>query len=188
MIPAFLAKGFQAIAFDGPAHGRSDGKQTNPIEFANAMKAIIDIEKDIHGIIAHSFGGVASIYALSQGLPVTKLITIASPSIAEQVIANYRRTLNASEAAGRAFRNDLMKTHGITFEEISSLHLVKLIKTPLELFLIQDENDPEIAPDNAIELQKVHPSARVLFTKGLGHTRILRDEGVISACLDFLKS
>lgn len=188
MIPAFLAKGFQAIAFDGPAHGRSDGKQTNPVEFADAMKAVINAEGDIHGIVAHSFGGVAAFYALSKGLPVSRLVTIASPTIAQQVINNFRSAVNASAAAGQAFRDHLMRTHHITFEEISTLHLIKLIDKPLSLLLIQDENDPEVAPENATELRKIYPSAEVLFTKGLGHTRILRDEAVISRCLDFLKS
>jgi len=186
IIPALLAKGYQCVAFDGPAHGRSDGKQTNPVEFADTMKEIAKVEGDFHAIIAHSFGGVASLYAISQGLPVKKLVNIASPTMAEQVILNFRRALNASAAAGEAFRKHLIDTYGFTFEEISSLHLITKISS-LDLFLIQDEDDPEVLPINATEMVKIYPSARVLFTKGLGHTRILRDESVISAILDFLK-
>lgn len=186
IIPPLLAKGFEVLAFDGPAHGKSQGKQTNPIEFADVMKAIGKLEGSIHAVIAHSFGGVAALYAISHGFEVNRLINISSPTIAEQVILNFRRALNASPAAGLAFRKHLMDTHGITFEEISSLHLVQQVKTPLKLLLIQDDNDPEVAPENAVELKKVYPAAEIIFTKGLGHTRILRDETVIDASLKFL--
>jgi len=188
MIPALLTHGFQAVAFDGPAHGKSEGKQTNPIEFADTMKAIMKVEGELHAIVAHSFGGVAALYAISHGLPVRKLITISSPTIAEQVVGNYRRVLNASEAAGQAFRDHLMKTYGITFEEISSLHLIRQVPAPLDFLMIQDENDPEVAVENATELKKVYPAATIHLTKGLGHTRILRDEGVISLILKYLET
>lgn len=187
IIPALLAKGYQCVAFDGPAHGRSDGKQTNLIEFGEAMQKIVDAEGVPEAIIAHSFGGVASMFAISRGLPVSRLITISSPTIAEQVILNYRRVLNASVAAGIAFRKHLLKKYGFTFEEVSSLHLVTLLKKPLKLLLIQDENDPEVGTENAIELKKAYPAAEILLTTGLGHTRILRDETVISRCLEFLR-
>jgi len=183
IIPALLANGYQCVAFDGPAHGRSDGKQTNPVEFADTMKAM---GNDFHGVIAHSFGGVAALYAIANGFPVKKLVNIASPTIAEQVILNFRRAVNASPAAGEAFRNHIIAKYGFTFEEISALHLVRKIQSPPDIFLIQDDHDPEVAPENATELQKVYPAARVLFTKDLGHTRILRDEAVISSILDFL--
>jgi pimeloyl-ACP methyl ester carboxylesterase len=184
IIPALLANGYQCVAFDGPAHGRSEGKQTNPVEFADTMKAMGD---GFHAVIAHSFGGVAALYSISTGFRVKNLINISSPTIAGQVILNFRRAVNASPAAGQAFRQHIIDNYGFTFEEISALHLIRNLPAPLDLFLIQDDHDPEVAPENATELQKVYPSAKVLFTKDLGHTRILRDEAVISSILDFLK-
>ncbi|MEJ0033062.1 MAG: alpha/beta hydrolase [Bacteroidota bacterium] len=74
-------EGFQVVAFDGPAHGESEGRQTNPVEFAEAMKKVTDIEGSISAIIAHSFGGVASLLAIQRGLPVTTLINISSPTL-----------------------------------------------------------------------------------------------------------
>jgi pimeloyl-ACP methyl ester carboxylesterase len=183
IIPALLANGYQCVAFDGPAHGRSEGKQTTPVEFADTIKAMGD---DFHGMIAHSFGGVAALYAISTGYSIKKLINISSPTIAEQVILNFRHAVNASAAAGQAFRDHIIKTYGFPFEEISALHLVQNLPAPLDLFLIQDEQDPEVAPENAAELLRVYPSANVLFTKDLGHTRILRDEAVISSILNFV--
>jgi pimeloyl-ACP methyl ester carboxylesterase len=188
IIPALLAKGFQPIAFDGPAHGRSQGKQTSLAEFADVIQKIIDVEGEIRGIIAHSFGGVAALYGVANGLPVKKLITISSPTLANQVLGNFLRALNGSPSTGEAFRAYLIKTYGKTFEEFSSLHLVQHLPAPIDLLLIQDKNDPEVSVENSSELKKVYPAAQIHLTEGLGHTRILRDEGVISLCLDFLGS
>ena len=36
-------------------------------------------------------------------------------------------------------------------------------------------------------LTQVYPQAQIFRTKGLGHTRILKDESVIHRCVDFLQ-
>jgi predicted alpha/beta hydrolase family esterase len=188
MIPAFLGAGFQVIAFDGPAHGKSEGKQTNLPEFGEVVREIIEVEGELKGIIAHSFGGVAVLYAIMNGLPIQRVINIASPTMASQVILNYRKALNASEAAGKAFDKHLVEKYGKTFDEFSSLHFVQHLPGPLDLLVVQDENDTEVTVINTTELKRVYPAARIHMTQGLGHTRILKDEGVISLCVDFMKS
>ncbi len=190
MIPAFLAAGFRVVAFDGPAHGKSEGKQTNLIDFRDVLEKIVALEGVPQGMIAHSFGGVAALYAIFNGLPVERLINISSPTIAAQVIRNYERALNASPASGQAINDHLHEKYGKSFEEFSSLHFLRNMPAdrPLRLLAIQDENDTEVAVVNTTEMLSVYPSAKAIFTQGLGHNRILKDEKVISACIDFLRS
>lgn len=188
LIPSFVAAGFHVIAFDGPAHGRSDGKQTNILEFGAVMQKLIEVEGEFIAAIGHSFGGICALYAIANGVPIPKLIAISSPTLPSQVINNFRNAINASEKVGDAVNAYLLKKYNRPFEEFSGIHAIKKLKQPLSLLLVQDENDPEVAPENATGLQKIYPSAQVYFTNGLGHTRILRDEAVISRCLDFLKS
>ncbi len=189
MIPEFLSAGFRVVSFDGPAHGKSEGKQTNLIDFREALEKIVSLEGTPHGMLAHSFGGVAALYAIFNGLNVARLINIASPTIAAQVIGNYERALNASPQAGQAFNDHLRSKYGKTFEEFSSLHFLSHLPAdrPLKLLAIQDENDPEVAVVNVAELLRVYPSATAIFTQGLGHNRILKDEKVISACIEFFR-
>jgi pimeloyl-ACP methyl ester carboxylesterase len=188
MIPELASSGFQVIAFDGPAHGKSEGKQTDLLQFGNVLKKIIEVEGAPVGMIAHSFGGIAAMYAIGRGLPVRKLINISSPTIASQVVRNFRRAVNASKAAGDYFERYWVAKFGGTFEEFSGLHIVTQLPGPLDLLHIQDDNDPEVATDNATELKKAYPAATVHITKGLGHTRILKDDEVIALCVKFLKS
>lgn len=186
LIPALNKAGYQAIAIDGPAHGQSEGVRTNILEFEQVIRMVYQEFKPVAGI-AHSFGGVAMIYASSTGVPVTKLITIASPSIGDEVVNTYLRAINGSRPTGEAFKKYLVDTFGKTFDEFSSLYLVGRLKSPLKLMIVQDEDDTEVILRHATELKAVYPSATLLQTSGLGHTRILRDETVISRTIDFIR-
>jgi len=185
-ISTMTGSGFQCIGFDGPAHGRSDGKQTNILEFSEVIKNVYDQFQPL-AVIAHSFGGVATIYACSQGLPLKKLVTVASPSIGDEVVNTYLRAINGSAPTGDAFKKYLVSTYGKTFDEFSSLHLVKHLPHPLRLLIVQDEDDKEVILRHATELKAAYPSAELLQTSGLGHTRILRDEKVIARSIDFIR-
>ena len=188
MIPQFVDAGFQVIAFDGPAHGRSDGKQTNIMEFAAVMHQLSDTEGEFAGAVAHSFGGFAALYAIAHGLRIPKLVTIASPTIASQVIKNFRRAINASTKVEGAIDKHLMKKYGKPFIYFTALHSVSMLKQPLRLLHIQDQNDPDVAVENATELKNAYPAADIYLTEGLGHTRLLKEDSVIEVCTKFLKS
>jgi esterase/lipase len=185
-IPALNQAGYQAIAIDGPAHGQSEGERTNILEFEQVIRIVYEKFKPV-AAIAHSFGGVAMMYAASTGVPVNKLITIASPSIGDEVINTYLRAINGSRPTGEAFKLYLQTTYGKTFDEFSSLYLVRHLRNSLELMIVQDEDDKEVILRHATELKAAYPSAVLLQTSNLGHTRILRDETVISKTIEFIR-
>jgi esterase/lipase len=187
-VKAFINEGFQVVGFDGPAHGRSSGRSTNLNEFLKVIEALKDRYKSIDGIIAHSFGGVASLYAIAEGLPVRNLITIASPTIANEIINTYLKALGGSEKTGKAFKEFVLQKYGKPFEEFSSLTFIKRVPSDFNLLLVHDDNDQEVSMDHPNELIKIFPQARIYKTSGLGHTRILRDNDVIREVVTFIRS
>lgn len=188
MIPQLIGAGFRVVAFDGPAHGRSEGKQTNIFEFGSVMKRLIETEGEFAGVVAHSFGGIAALYAIAHDVKIPKLITIATPTMASQVVSNFRRAINASPKVEGALSAHFISGYGRPFTEFMGLHVVTQLKQPLGFLYIQDENDPEVAVENARELKNAYPPAVIHLTKGLGHTRILKEEGVIAVCVNFLRA
>jgi len=185
-VSPFNEAGYRIIGFDGPAHGKSEGKRTSIAEFNEAMKALASIKGYPEAIIAHSFGGGASLYAIANGLPVKKLINIASPTIADRIIQSYLNAIGGSWKTGENFKALIKRRHGKAFEEYTALFLIRQVPPDLSLMLVLDEEDKEIDIIHLQELIKVFPSARPLITRGLGHNRILKDDKVISACLDFV--
>ncbi len=186
-IPELVKNNFRAVAFDGPAHGNSEGRKTNVLEFEIAFQKIIEQVGPPTAVIAHSFGGVASIYSIRNGLPIPKLINIASPTIGEDIIKGFVKTINASPATGEAFKAYVLKTFHKSFEDISAINLIKYLPHELKLLLVHDEEDKEVSIHHPIALQKVYPTAELLKTSGLGHNRILKDEAVIQKCVEFIR-
>ena len=185
-IPQFNEAGYGIIGFDGPAHGKSEGKRTSIAEFEEVMKEISAIKGNPEAIIAHSFGGGASLYAISKGFPVKTLINIASPTMADRIIQSYLKAIGGSWKTGENFKELIQKRYGKSFEEFTALYLIKHVPQDLKLMLVHDEQDKEVDISHVHELIKIFPSARLLQTKGLGHNRILKDDAVISDCLSFV--
>ena len=180
--------GFRLVGFDGPAHGKSQGTKTSILEFEQMLRQIIKELGEPSVIIAHSFGGAAALYAAMHGLPVNRLINIASPYIADEILKTYLRAIHGSWLSAEKFKEYVLKKTGKTFEEFTALFAIQHIPRSIDLFMVQDENDQDVLMIHAEALQKVYPAAKLLKTVGLGHTRILKDEKVIEACIGFIKA
>ncbi|MBL7869970.1 MAG: alpha/beta fold hydrolase [Cyclobacteriaceae bacterium] len=185
-IPALLDHGYRVIGFDGPAHGRSEGKRTNLYEFEEVLRKIVEMKGAPEAILAHSFGGGVALYAIMKGLPVRKLINIASPTIADEIVKSYLNAIGGSWKTGAAFKRLIHQKYGKPFEEFTSMHFIKEI-TDLNLLLVHDADDKDVSIVQAEELIIAYPKGRLLTTHGLGHNRVLKDDKVISACLDFMR-
>lgn len=185
-VKPLLAEGYQVVGFDGPAHGKSSGMSTNLNEFLAVIQAL-QKQFTIEAIVSHSFGGVASLYAISEGLPVKTVITIASPTIADEIVNTYLRAIGGSAKTGNAFKDYILKKYGKPFGEYSSLAFIKRVPDTLNLLLVYDEDDLEVKPEHANALWQLFPKAKLLKTSGLGHTRILRDNAVIREVVTFVR-
>lgn len=186
-IPVFNDGGYRIIGFDGPAHGKSEGKRASLADFADAMNSIAKTKGYPHAIITHSFGGGASLYAISNGFPVKKLINIASPSIGNRIIQSYLKVIGGSVKVGEGFKQLIKLQYGKSFDEFTALELIKKVPEDFKFMIVHDKEDKEVELIHVQELVKVYPSARLELTSGLGHNRILRDELVIMSCLAFVK-
>jgi pimeloyl-ACP methyl ester carboxylesterase len=186
-IEAFVAAGFKVVGFDGPAHGYSDGRSTNILEFEQVFHKIYAITGIPEGVISHSFGGSAVLFAAMNGLPVKKIINIASPTIGDEIIRTYLRAINGSWKTGDFFKTYFKGKYGKNFDDFTALHSIKHIAQKVDLLLIHDEDDRDVIIRHAEELIKAYPTGILYRTKGLGHTRILKDEEVIARCVTFVR-
>lgn len=179
--------GYKAIAFDGPAHGLSDGKQTDLMEFHEAVLAIQEKVGPVHVIVAHSFGGSVSLYSVMKGLPVSILINIASPTIGDEILRTYLRATGASWKTAESFKIFVQKKTGKPFDEFTPVYFIRHVPASLHLLLIHDTEDRDAPVYQSIELQRNHSWIQLQITDGLGHTRILKDQAVVEKAVTFIK-
>jgi len=183
-----LDRGWRIISFDGPAHGKSEGKRTNVLEFHEVLTMVIGRYGKPAGVIGHSFGGTVTLHGAMKGLPIDRVAIIGTPVIADLLIKGFLRAVNGSEKTGRAFRTYLKNRYGRDFKEFSVEWFLPRIIQPLDLMIVHDRNDKDVEIGHAQEAKRLKPAAQLLMTEGLGHTRILKDSSVIAQVLDFMET
>ena len=181
------AAGYQVVGFDGPAHGKSEGRRTNIREFEETLRKIYEQVGVPEAIITHSFGGGVALMAAMNGLRVKTLINIASPTIGEEIIRTYLNAINGSEGTMAFFRQEVLKRYGRPFEEYTALYFVKHLKQPVNLLLVHDTDDKEVLMKHPQALLREYPSAELYQTSGLGHYRILKDDKVIREVISYIR-
>ncbi|MCZ6701816.1 MAG: alpha/beta hydrolase [Ignavibacteria bacterium] len=185
LISTLVDNGYRAVTFDGPAHGKSDGKTTDLLEYSEVIAMVAKKFGDIHSLVGHSFGGVAALYAIREGLAINNLVMISTPTIADDIVREFLNKINASPKVGLFFKKYFLNKFGKDFDSFSARVLAEDIND-LPILLIHDEEDREVPIQHPLLFQEVKPEAKLIRTTGLGHTRILKNERVIDETISFI--
>jgi pimeloyl-ACP methyl ester carboxylesterase len=176
--------GYRVLVFDFPAHGQSSGKKTNLEELQRFIKQLSNKEQDLHAIIGHSFGAFATAYAIAHNLIVKQFISISSPVDMDFIVDTLCETIGASANTKQRLISkieDILKTP----YENASIEKNKLL-SKVKGMIIHDQNDKLVPFKQAKQLSNMWPNATFVTTTGLGHSRILKDNSVISKIIEYL--
>ena len=106
---AFLAPlaatGHRAVSLSLPAHGKSRGFLTDPVDTARALQEAVAELGAPRAVVAHSFAAAATGIALSGGLPAEKVVLLAAPSSLEQILDDFAVQTALPTGAAQAFRH-----------------------------------------------------------------------------------
>ena len=79
LVQPLRSAGFRVIAFDAPAHGRSTGRSTDMVAYAQAVALVAREAGPLHAVIGHSFGAAMAMYAARDwGLSASRLVLVSS--------------------------------------------------------------------------------------------------------------
>lgn len=187
-VPALLEKGYQVVAFDGPAHGDSGGKRVDVRVFAGAIKALIEKYQNIEGFITHSFGGIASFYALTQLMPnhpLKRLVLIAAPSKFDYPINNALRTMNAPPKVRKYFYEIFEKEIGMPLINVG-VNEVKDKANVDAALVVHDRQDEMVGIDQAEMTVRDWDKAMLQETDGFGHFRLVKSPQVVERVVEFI--
>lgn len=182
---ALREAGFRVVAFDGPAHGDSEGDKGDVAELGKAVLAAREALGKIDAVIAHSAGSPAALYAMTHGLNVEASVHIAGPASFERVLQRFAAACGLDEAGFARFRKIVHEALGIDPAVLEEDAIVRGLTHPA--LLIHDEGDKEVPFEESRRLHARWPASQLLPAAGLGHRRILQDGNVIKAAVDFLK-
>ncbi len=190
LIPGLVEAGYQVASFDAPAHGDNPGKQTHLLEFVDTLLGIQRQIGPVHTLMAHSFGGMASMMASHRGLNVEQMVLFGPHLDVNEIHQSYSDLLNLNVELSARFHDKI----GARMAEIIGFDDVWDFFTPKSLLedrdfsglLIYDTEDEEIPLSQFKAVARHWVGSQVIETEGLGHHLILKDATVIEKVLKFM--
>jgi pimeloyl-ACP methyl ester carboxylesterase len=183
-VPALIAAGYRAVAYDQPAHGLSEGRLTGLPDFADALAEVARHHGGVRAVIAHSLGGPAAAIALARGLALERVVLISPPSDLVGYSRRFARWFAIPERVRRAMQAAIEERFGVRWAELELARVAPRLRA--EALVIHDRGDAMVPWRHGAAVAQRWPGARLLSTSGLGHRRILEDDAVARAAADFI--
>jgi pimeloyl-ACP methyl ester carboxylesterase len=183
-----IKKGYEVLAFDAPAHGRSSGKQINAIIYCDFIKHIYSAYGPIQTFIAHSFGGLVISMALAEIKhdENCRLVLIAPATETKTALDLFFQFLKLDDADVRKeFEEIITRISGHPVTWFSIPRALKNVKAKILWFHDEDDKTTPLKDVHSIKKQN-HANIEYVITKGLGHRRIYRDAEVGKRIVEFI--
>ena len=180
-------KGYEVLVFDAPAHGRSTGKRITAPLYKATIKEIVLRYGPVESYLAHSFGGLGLSLALEE-INHTKDYRVALIAPATETVTaidGFFKFLKLDPAIRPEFEKIVIKTGGVSSEWYSIRRAMKHIRARVLWF--HDDDDKITPVSDVIKVKEENYSnIEFVFTKGLGHRRIYKDNKVVKSVIGFL--
>ncbi|HEY4151778.1 MAG TPA: alpha/beta hydrolase [Pseudolysinimonas sp.] len=177
------------VAFDAPGNGDSTGRRTNVLDYAAIIRLLAARHGNVHAIVGHSFGVLASFIAVREGVATQRLVGISGMASAQQLLDTFSAQTGlvgrAKLGLGRRFERRVFPNEPDLWHRFVSE--LDPTETRIPLLVVHDVEDPNVPFSQAEIIAQAHLGAVTLErTHGLAHHRILNDPGVIETVRDFV--
>lgn len=181
-----LKKGYSVVTFDAPAHGLSEGEQTNYFEITDTVRAMVNSigQNSLAGIVAHSLGGAAVINCLSKENSKTKTALIAPPLRLKELLYNTFEKNGVSKRWYTFIVEEIEKEYGYSMEHDNPYVLLEHLDS--EVMIVHDRQDRVVPYQDSSKIANQHSNIFLHATAGLGHKHIIKDKNTIDAVLQYL--
>jgi len=180
-----LKAGFQVMAVDAPAHGRSSGRHFTMIRYAEVLRTILWEHGAVDVLIGHSVGGAACVWAMGQADPPLRpkrAVILASFASIQYIMDNGRQLIGGSEGLLKAIDDHIEHISGKRIAEYD-LTVAAQKLADVQALLIHDRGDRVTHFAESEKLHAAWPGARFWATEGFGHG--LTAPEVVDAVLAF---
>ena len=184
LIRSLIERNYSVIAFDLPAHGQSAGKQTNLYECMNTVEAIANRYEPFHGVLGHSFGGLAAALVLNETRNTNRLVLVSPLTGANYALHTFGSMIGVNTDVQTRVREYFENKLGIAFAECDFSVLADRLAIPT--LVVHDRGDRMILWNETAKWVEDCDQAQLLTTEGLGHQRILADTRVAERIKGFL--
>lgn len=182
-----VKRGYEVLAIDAPAHGRSEGRRVSLTDYIQAIRDVEAGYGPVDAFLAHSFGGLAASLHLECGTRslATRLALVAPATETRRAIDTFFRFMQLDGRVRAEFESLILEWSGRKPDHFSISRAAPGLAA--EVLWVHDEDDDLTPMDDVRPVMAAgHPHIRFHITRGLGHRRIYRDPAVRRAIVDFL--
>ncbi len=176
--------GFRVVAFDAPAHGAAPGRRTYIVDWVDTIRAIQARHGALHALVGHSFGGLAALMAVAEGVQVRRIVTASAPADADALFRGFRAQLGYGADTDRVLRARFART---VFDEPDPIARVSAVAHPVgaPVLVAHDPGDRRMPHSEARRLRRALPGAQGVDIAA-GHSAILRADAFLDAATAFV--
>ncbi|MGE1151707.1 alpha/beta fold hydrolase [Pseudomonas sp. ICMP 460] len=182
LITALVADGYSVIALDGPAHGRSPGREAHVLLFARAMLEASAELPPLHAVVGHSMGGASAMLAVQLGLRTRALVSIAAPSRFLDALRGFTRMMGLPPRARSAFIQQIEAAFGMPLKHLD----VANYQMTIPGLIVHAEDDTFVPVSASQTIHEAWFDSRLLRLEQGGHQKVLADPRVIEAVISLL--
>ncbi len=184
LIRALVNAGYAVVALDGPAHGRSPGREANVVLFARALLEAASELPPLRAVIGHSMGAASALLATQMGLRTQSLVSIAGPSRILTVLRRFARYMGLPAKAGAHFVRLVEEKAGMPAGQLD----VARYQLDFPGLVVHAVDDPVVPYAEAEAIHRAWFDSRLLRLEEGGHQRVLADPRLHQAVLQLLAS
>ena len=186
LIEALLGDGYTVYAFDAPSHGYSSKGSTSLFEFTELVGLLIR-KYAVKNLLSHSFGGVATTYALftNLDLQIDKYVLLTTPDKFTERIDDVSEMVGISDSV----KNRLIaRLENETQMDVNILNVSEFVKSiqVKKALIIHDTNDTVIPISRSKNVHQNWSISEFKEIEGTGHFRILSAPEVIDDVIRYL--
>lgn len=185
ILDELITQGYDIIALDGPAHGRSGGKLFNALLYSEFINVIAKkFQPEI--VIGHSVGGMASVFFMHNHPlgSVEKMILLGAPAHFTGVFSRYKSLMGYNRRISEGLDNIVLERFGKPVDYFSAANFTKSIGA--KGLIIHDKNDKIIPYEDALLFANRYKNSELITTSGFGHG--LKDPSLTPKIIDFINS
>ncbi len=181
-----LQKGYSVVAFDAPAHGISEGEQTNYFEITDTVRAMVNSigKNSLAGIVAHSLGAAAVINCLSKEKIITKTALIAPALRLKELLFNAFEKNGVPRHWYKTIVAEIEEEYGYSMEHDNPYFLLERLDS--KVMIAHDRQDRVVPFQDTSKIASQHSNIFLHATKGLGHKHIIKDKSTVDVVLQYL--
>jgi pimeloyl-ACP methyl ester carboxylesterase len=157
------------------------------IQFAAAITAAARAASGsgrVHGVVAHSLGGSATVLAMRNGLAAESAVFLAPPSNPTPFTVGMAQMLGFSEKTRLAMQAHIERSLSFRWDDLDVPTVAPRMTSRLLVF--HDRADREVPFAHGAAIAAAWPGARLVATEGLGHKRIVSEPSIVRDAVDFV--